>query len=271
MSTALSAAQSGTLADARALKRRWLVKTGRRLISAVVRRRVGVHPWPDDRRNFWALLTSSRAQSGVCPLCGWRGVFLQHAGRPRQVCLVCGSRARHRSLQLAVSERVKIRAGRALHIAPEKCLAPLLRGHDVVTGDLEPGHGEVALDLRQLPFADGSFDLVLASHVFEHIVEDDVALAEVHRVLRPGGQAILPVPITAERTVDFGFVDPARNHHARECGPDYVERYRRVGFTVDEVGSRSLPDPRGHALLTAERGGETEHHIPFCTKPAGAD
>ncbi|MEO1087011.1 MAG: methyltransferase domain-containing protein, partial [Acidobacteriota bacterium] len=109
---------------------------------------------------------------------------------------------------------------------------------------------------------------VLASHVLEHIVEDDVALAEVYRVLRPGGQAILPVPITsAGPTVDFGFVDPARNHHARECGPDYTERYLRAGFAVEEIGSRGLPDPEGHALLTVERGGHTEHRIPFCTKP----
>ncbi|MEM8997935.1 MAG: class I SAM-dependent methyltransferase, partial [Acidobacteriota bacterium] len=182
--------------------------------------------------------------------------------------LVCGSRARHRSLQLAVDEYVDVRAGRALHIAPERCLAPLLRGHEVITGDLEPGHGDIALDLRRLPFASGSFDLVLASHVLEHIVEDDVALSEIYRVLRPGGQAILPVPITAAgATVDFGFVDPARNHHARECGPDYAERYRSAGFAVEEVGSRSLPDPEAHALLTVERGGQTEHCIPFCTKP----
>lgn len=253
---------------ARRLKHQWIAKTGRRLLSAVVRGRVGVHPWADDRRNFWALLTGSRSQSGRCPLCDWNGVFLQHAGRPRQVCLVCGSRARHRTLSLALRERVKIRRGRALHIAPEKCLAPLLRDHDVVTGDLEPGKGRVALDLRRLPFSDGSYDLVLASHVLEHIVEDDAALAEIHRVLRPGGQAILPVPITAERTVDFGFVDPDRNHHARECGPDFLERYRRAGFEVETVCSDELPDPEGHALFTAEFGGRTEHQIPFCTKPA---
>ena len=247
-------------------RRRLLAKTGRRLVSAVIRRRVGRHPWPDDRRNFFALLGAG--ERARCPLCGWHGAFLQHAGRRRQICLACGARARHRTLALAVREKISINAGRALHIAPEPCLVPMLDGHHVVTGDLEPGLAQAALDLRSLPFAHESFDLVLASHVLEHIVEDRQALAEIHRVLRPGGQAILPVPITAAETVEFGFVDPERNHHARECGPEYLERYRDAGFELEVVGSRQLPDPDGHALYTLERGRQVEHLIPFCRKPS---
>ena len=243
-----------------------LTKTSRRLVSALVRRRVGQHPWPDDRRNFFALLGAG--ERARCPLCGWHGAFLQHAGRRRQICLGCGARARHRTLALAVRKKVSINAGRALHIAPEACLKPMLDGHHVVTGDLEPGLAEAALDLRALPFQGESFDLVLASHVLEHIVEDGQVLAEIHRVLRPGGQAILPVPITAPETVEFGFVDPRRNHHARECGPEYLERYRDAGFELEVVGSHELPDPDGHALYTLEQDRQVEHLIPFCRKPS---
>jgi SAM-dependent methyltransferase len=46
----------------------------------------------------------------------------------------------------------------------------------------------------QLPFREGSFDFVMASDVLEHIEHDREAVAEIGRVLRPGGAAILSVP-----------------------------------------------------------------------------
>ncbi|HUZ75741.1 MAG TPA: class I SAM-dependent methyltransferase [Stellaceae bacterium] len=48
--------------------------------------------------------------------------------------------------------------------------------------------------LLALPVAAGAFDILLCNHVLEHIVEDDVALREMHRVLAPGGLLILGVP-----------------------------------------------------------------------------
>jgi ubiquinone/menaquinone biosynthesis C-methylase UbiE len=52
-----------------------------------------------------------------------------------------------------------------------------------------------------LPFADGAFDIVIASHVLEHVADDIRLLSEVHRVLNDGGVAIILVPIN-ERYVD---------------------------------------------------------------------
>ena len=46
-----------------------------------------------------------------------------------------------------------------------------------------------------MPFADGTFDLVLCNHVLEHIEDDQVAIKELARVLRPGGIAILQAPV----------------------------------------------------------------------------
>jgi len=48
--------------------------------------------------------------------------------------------------------------------------------------------------LEQLPFPDGRFDLMLATDVIEHIDDDRRALAELHRVARPGGQLLITVP-----------------------------------------------------------------------------
>jgi len=46
----------------------------------------------------------------------------------------------------------------------------------------------------RLPFSDGTFDLVLAMDVLEHVDHDDLAAAEISRVLQPSGAAIITVP-----------------------------------------------------------------------------
>jgi len=58
----------------------------------------------------------------------------------------------------------------------------------------ERGLDVLRSDARRLPIADGAIDLVIAYDVLEHIVEDHEAMAEVHRVLRPGGVALIAVP-----------------------------------------------------------------------------
>ena len=49
-------------------------------------------------------------------------------------------------------------------------------------------------DALSLPFADGEFDRVVASEVLEHIPQDEAAIAELVRVLRPGGTMAVTVP-----------------------------------------------------------------------------
>ncbi len=55
-------------------------------------------------------------------------------------------------------------------------------------------HRLLRADIRELPFAEGSFDAVYTMGTIEHIDEYADAIAEVRRVLRPGGRAIIGVP-----------------------------------------------------------------------------
>jgi len=56
------------------------------------------------------------------------------------------------------------------------------------------GAASVFYDGKRLPFADGSFSSVLCNQVLEHVFEPDEFLAEVRRVLKPGGRLLLTVP-----------------------------------------------------------------------------
>lgn len=66
---------------------------------------------------------------------------------------------------------------------------------------------DVYYDGRMLPFADGSFDAVLCSQVLEHVFTPETFLAEIRRVLRPGGFLLLATPFVwdeHEQPADFG-------------------------------------------------------------------
>jgi SAM-dependent methyltransferase len=56
------------------------------------------------------------------------------------------------------------------------------------------GLGAAVADVRRLPFRDGSFDAVYSMGTIEHFRDPETALGEIHRVLRPGGRAVVGVP-----------------------------------------------------------------------------
>src|SRR5207249_343731 len=71
--------------------------------------------------------------------------------------------------------------------------APLVR--EVVAVDAAPIEGLSALAVAdRLPFADGSFDTVLSTQVWEHVEDPGMAAREAFRVLRPGGHLVVTVP-----------------------------------------------------------------------------
>src|SRR5207248_2494208 len=85
-----------------------------------------------------------------------------------------------------------------LHVArPDATLV----GVDLVATGLERARGVapeatlVLADVTDLPFGDSTVDALSAANVLEHVTDDGAALAEIARVLRPGGRAALVVPL----------------------------------------------------------------------------
>ncbi|HYF50255.1 MAG TPA: methyltransferase domain-containing protein [Planctomycetota bacterium] len=116
-------------------------------------------------------------------------------------------------------------------------------GSGYVSADLMSSLAMLKLDITALPFGRHSFDVILCSHVLEHVVEDAQAMREMVRVLKPGGYALLMVPITADATIEdrsatspeerlrlFGQAD-----HVRRYGRDFTSRLQKAGFEVETV------------------------------------
>ena len=90
---------------------------------------------------------------------------------------------------------------------------------------------------------DASYDVVIANHVLEHIPDDRQAMRELFRLLRPGGVALLTVPLNASAPADLreSARSPrrpsvtrisAREDHVRYYGLDFADRLAEVGFMV---------------------------------------
>lgn len=183
------------------------------------------------------VLDSADRPRFTCPVCGYRGIFVDAPGptgpRKHGICPQCGSFERHR-LQAKALETIfasfNPETRSALHFAPEQGLTAALRPRFRLykSADLTDPRVDYRCDMRRLPFEDGSFDFIFASHVLEHIAEDRLAIAQIYRVLAPGGIAVLPVPIVCDRTVEYPCPVDSEDGHVRAPGPDYFNRYRDV-------------------------------------------
>jgi SAM-dependent methyltransferase len=172
--------------------------------------------------------------------------------RPNALSPSTLSLERHRLMWLYLREEtdffMKDNQQKVLHIAPEQCFYKRFRKQknlDYLTSDLDSPLADVQADICNLPFEDNEFDVIFCNHVLEHIPDDKKAMAELYRVMKPGGRGIFQVPqdinrketfeddsITnkEERTRIFGQYD-----HVRVYGLDYFDRLREAGFTVKEI------------------------------------
>ncbi len=237
------------------------------------------------RLNELASESSKNLPVFLCPVCDYRGPFANfkkpgHVFRRYAYCPNCGAQERHR-LQARVLEALEptlnASAGRALHFAPEKFFTKRLRKMYGVykTADLFRRDVDLKLDLSNIALPDESFDLVYASHVLEHIIDDRKVLREIYRILTPGGIAILPVPITSlTETIEYGHAKPEDDGHVRAPAVDYYDRYREVFDEVtmyDSDDFSSASDDGQLYILAPSEDGRPEDvkyvdYVPVCRK-----
>ncbi len=215
---------------------------------------------------------ANRGDAVECPLCG-RGfrAFRDDWNRPNAICWRCGAHERHRALWLYLDRlhpELLRNARELLHFAPEYCLEHRLRRIqrlDYKTADLDPTVGELQLDITDMDLPDGSFDAILCSHVLEHVEDDAAAMRELRRVVKPGGWAIVMVPLDINRTSTYenpSVTSPADRErefwqfdHVRLYAPDIAERLSAAGFevTTERVAHElGRADAERHRLLESD-------------------
>lgn len=218
----------------------------------------------------------------ICPFC--HSTFSEFGSfglvpRKNAKCHNCESLERHRLLWLYFNQKTKLfktaKKIRLLHFAPEKIFYDIFSNHQNIEYypcDLYPEtyryHGNVSIskvDVTKIPFEDNSFDVVICNHVLEHVIEDQLAMSEIYRVLKKGGWSILQVPIDQDREVtfeDFSITSPkerlrvfGQKDHVRCYGKDYIERLKKASFIVsqeDFIKSFSKEDLFKYGLMDSE-------------------
>jgi SAM-dependent methyltransferase len=213
-----------------------------------------------------------RGDARECPCCGGR--FRRMSRRRLSgwggICPRCRSHHRHRAIALLLA-RGELPGRRLLHFAPEPLFDPLFKrlpGVERVTADLH-APADLRLDISNMDLPDSSFDLILCSHVLEHVPDDRAAMRELRRVLADGGLALVLVPyrpavttyedpsITSplDRMVAFGQQD-----HVRIYGNDLSERLREAGFEVEDRTAAELFDEATVGRCELDRG----EHLFLC-------
>lgn len=188
-----------------------------------------------------------------CPVC--KNTFRKFLpyGRlePRQnaLCPSCLTLERHRLMWLFLKNKTNFFTDelKVLHVAPELCFIDRfesLSNLDYITGDIESPLAKVKMDLHDIPFDDNTFDVTFCNHVMEHVEDDIQCMRELHRVLKPGGWAIIqsPMNLSMPKTYeDKTITDPSerekafgQNDHLRMFGRDYKDRLMKGGFDVTE-------------------------------------
>lgn len=170
-------------------------------------------------------------------------------------CPVCQCSDRDRLYALFIARfmsRPEGRPLRILDISPTPILQKLLRGLPNVhyrSADLCSELADDKVDITDMRlYTDESFDFIVCSHVLEHVPDDAKAIAELYRVLAPGGGAILMVPILTtiretdedpdEKSVDERWARFGQDDHVRMYAKeDFFNRLQNGGFGVESFGS----------------------------------
>lgn len=223
----------------------------------------------------------------LCPVCGHAGELGNGpGGRPRASCLKCASLERHRAL-VGVLPAFAEAAGHGplIDVAPSPLTSQRIEavadaaGVPYIALDFDPAADgrtvTVQASLTGLPLADASVGLMICFHVLEHVPDDATAMAEIARVLSPGGVAVVQVPHRPDSPTDEDPSAPVEERvrrfgqadHVRYYGADFEERLTRAGLTVRALTMADLYTELETDLLGISRA----EPLWLCTVGAEAD
>ncbi len=217
-----------------------------------------------------------RGKKVKCNICCWEGYrFSAMAGayyiRYNAICPVCGSAERNRALIAYMNNRGDFsdKQVRYLDIGPIKGARAYFEAKhcDYISIDLDTKYAMKKMDVTRLQFLDETFDIIICSHVLEHVKDDLLASREMARVMKPGGRGYIMVPFDKNRkeTIEYEKPNPRDPLHIRSYGRDFIDRIASAGFRVQEV---DLVAEAGEAKAALYGLGKEEICV-VCTKKGG--
>lgn len=183
-----------------------------------------------------------------CPVCkSTLRSFKEYHNRPNVRCPLCWSFARHRFAWLVIRTKTDLFDGstkRMLHFAPLKKFEKVFKNIpnlDYITTDLDSPDVMVKMDITDIQYPDNFFDIIICSHVLEHIPDDNKALCELKRTVNSSGWVLISTTYkenqnTIEAAPDMKPEDRDRllgqPDHVRLYGADFKDRLIKAGFKI---------------------------------------
>lgn len=221
-------------------------------------------------RGFWQKILGFyyKGSKYYCPYCQHSSRKLLPAGlkmtiydelevagsgyRKNCTCPRCFSIDRDRLIYIFMKNKTDIFSNKLkiLHIAPEPSIKSMLRSLPNIDYHAGINYRDsfyfskdiIQLDLTNIYYKNNEFDVVICNHVLQFIQDDKKAISEIYRILKPGGMAILQVPISLkldETLEDEYFIMPEDHEKhffqfekVRIYARDYKNRLENAGFTV---------------------------------------
>jgi len=182
----------------------------------------------------------------ICPVCKSKFAGFVHKYNSLRIswnsaCPHCDSRSRHRGLFFLYKEilhqyRKEISV---LHFAPEQVFYPIFKNEpDIQYNTTDYFLEDVDFkneDIQKLSLPSGKFDLILCNHVIEHIPSDEAAMAEMSRILKENGRAIITIPGNFRREQTVYFDHLKFNGHYRDYGLDVINKLMKYFKKVEAV------------------------------------
>jgi SAM-dependent methyltransferase len=136
-----------------------------------------------------------------------------------------------------------------------------------LAGEVPPRAHATAVrgDLTRLPFPDATFDRVIAAEVLEHIPADSEAIAEIARVLRPGGLAAVTVPRWFPERICWAL---SEDYHSNPGGHVRIYKGSDLAAKLGRAGLQQYATHHAHGLhapywwLKCAVGVQRDHALP---------
>jgi len=209
--------------------------------------RIGVRIFFEKNRAFLY-----RGNNFECNCCGRRFRKLRPKGnivRKNAKCPFCGALERHRVLFFYLEKETNLftkKNCKLLYFAPEHCLLQKFKQCafiDFIDADINPNYANYVFNIESIPYPNEYFDFIICSHVLGHVSNEQKAIEELYRVLKPEGQALIMTLI--DNTLEKTYEDPSistpeerlkyysESDLARLHGLDFAQRLSHC-FNVEE-------------------------------------